>query len=96
MLSALFIWLYIGETRGRTLEGIIAMFTFGELETNNSVIILPEINEMFAKRIPARKWGTYHCNVAEYSHRDSTLPGGDDDLLAKKVNGTAEEKFEQV
>jgi hypothetical protein len=49
---------------------------------------LPEINEMFAKRIPARKWSAYHCNVAEYSHRNSTLPGGDDDILVKNVNGT--------
>jgi len=66
------------------------MFTLSELEANDSVIILPEINEMFAKRIPARKWSAYHCNVAEYSHRDSTLPRADDDLLVKNVNGTVE------
>jgi len=56
LLSALFIWLYIGETRGRTLE---------------------EINEMFAKRVPARMWGKYQCEIAEYSasfRRNSMYP----------------------
>jgi sugar porter (SP) family MFS transporter len=51
LLSALFIWFYIGETRGRTLE---------------------EINEMFAKRVPARKWRKYRCDIAEYSASEVT------------------------
>lgn len=49
ILSALFIWLYIGETRGRTLE---------------------EINEMFARQVPARKWSSYRCDIATYGDGD--------------------------
>ncbi|KZP04250.1 general substrate transporter [Athelia psychrophila] len=49
ILSALFVWLYIGETRGRTLE---------------------EINEMFARQVPARKWSSYKCDIATYGDGD--------------------------
>lgn len=67
ILSALFIWLYIGETRGRTLE---------------------EINEMFAKRVPARKWVDYQCNIAVYG--DANGKSG------KFGEGATEEMIEEV
>jgi len=74
LISALFIWLYIGETRGRTLE---------------------EINEMFAKGIPARKWKEYRCEIAEY-----TLAQHPQRLVDEKVDHPAkaneEERVEDV
>jgi hypothetical protein len=69
---------------------------FSELEANNSLISVLEINEMFAKSVPARKWNTYRCNIAEYSHRSSTLPRDDHDNLEKKASGTTDERFEKV
>lgn len=55
ILSALFIWFYIGETRGRTLE---------------------EINEMFAKRVPARHWKEYRCDIAQYTETARVIESG--------------------
>lgn len=53
---------------------------------------------MFAKRVPARKWRKYRCEIAEYrenSHRNSALPG-DDDGLELKASGTEDERVEKV
>jgi hypothetical protein len=60
--------------------------------------IVPEINEMFAKRVPARKWSKYRCDIAQYtaeSHHNSTLPGDDDDI-EKKALTIGHEKIEKV
>ncbi|KZP26508.1 general substrate transporter [Athelia psychrophila] len=67
ILSALFVWLYIGETRGRTLE---------------------EINEMFARGVPARQWAGYEVDIAEYDHE---LVGRQSAGGAKAVDGGVED-----
>ena len=58
-----------------------------------------EINEMFAKRVPARKWSRYRCDIAEYSADHSTFSGDQGDDLEKKVvvgGVVADEKVEKV
>jgi SP family sugar:H+ symporter-like MFS transporter len=71
ILSALFVWLYIGETRGRTLE---------------------EINVMFARRVPARKWATYvvgNEEEAEKVHGNGTN-GNTSDVLKDEQDSRVE------
>jgi hypothetical protein len=71
-----------------------------EFETHKRRCPSSEINEMFAKRVPARKWSGYRCDIAEYagnSYRHSTLPGDQGDDLEKKVAGGAvDERVEKV
>ena len=53
---------------------------------------------MVAKRVPARKWNKYRCEIAEYSgnsYHHSTLPGDQADDLGE-VGGSEVDEVGKV
>ncbi|KAF7980338.1 hypothetical protein HWV62_38765 [Athelia sp. TMB] len=75
ILSALFVWLYIGETRGRTLE---------------------EINEMFARGIPARQWASYHVDITKYESEMGGVKNLSDADAAVRSDKIEDERVEDA
>lgn len=62
-----------------------------------SYTIIPEINEMFAKSVPARQWSGYRCEIAEYDKgRDATRNTRETSESDKKDKSEKEDRIEDM
>lgn len=56
---------------------------------------------MFAKRVPARKWKEYQCEIAQYAEQSlvrhrTKASEYDGDQDAKKADGSQDERVEDI